>query len=92
MPQKADRYSVLILDPRDLAERIAAARQLGLHWFAQDRGDRCALYLFFDETGRNNYLAGQYGSMVDNVREAIATIADGVPEAEILDRIRELVF
>ena len=89
---RADRYTVLILDPRDLAERITTARQLGLHWFAQDHGDRCALYLFFDETGRDNYLSGQYGSVVDNVREAIATIADGVPEVEILEQIRDLVF
>jgi len=89
---RADRYTVLILDPRDFAERIAAAQQLGLHWFAQDRGDRCALYLFFDETGRANYLAGQYGSIVADIRDIIATAADGVPGAEILERIRDRVF
>jgi len=89
---RADRYTVLILDPRDLAERITTARQLGLHWFAEDQGDRCALYIFFDDAGRRNYLAGQYGSVVDDIRDILATVADGQSEDHILEQIRDLVF
>jgi hypothetical protein len=89
---RADRYTVLAVDPRDLTDRIAAAQQLGLPWFANSDSDGCYLYLFFNETGRRNYLAGQYGSVVDDIRDIIATAADGVPEADILEHIRELVF
>ena len=93
MDQRADRYTVLIVDTRDLVDRIAAARQLGLHWFAEDNDDRrCRLYLFFDDAGRRNYLAGQYGDAADEIREALATAADGESETAILERIRDLVY
>jgi hypothetical protein len=90
--KRADRYTVMIVDPRDLPERITAARQLGLHWFAEDYSSNCALHLFFDDAGRRNYLAGQYGSVVDDIRDILATVADGQSEDHILEQIRDLVF
>lgn len=92
MNQRADRYTVLVVDPRDLAERIAAARQLGLRWFAEDLDNKCALHLFFDDAGRQNYLVGHYGSVVDEIRDLLATAADGETEAAILERIGNLVY
>lgn len=64
--KKADRYTVLLVRPGDLVKQIDAARNLGLVWFIRNNPGTalCAMYLFFDQAGMDNYLAGHYDEEV----------------------------
>lgn len=95
MFQAADRYTVLVIDKRDLVEHIEAASRLGLKWFADDHqmvsSTRCSLYIFFDEAGKQNYLSRQYGDVVDEIRAIIETASPDADPGDLLKQIAERV-
>jgi len=61
MIEKADRFTVIRCAFDDLPNKIRACMALGLQFFVRsDSVAGCYLYVFFDEAGMNNYLAGHY--------------------------------
>lgn len=95
MFEVANRYTVLVVDKRDLFEHIEAASHLGLKWIADDHQmvdrTRCSLYIFFDEAGKQNYLSRQYGDVVDEIRAIIENASPGSDDGDLLKQIAERV-
>jgi len=59
--ETADRYTVIRCAFDDLPNKIRACMALGLKFFARSGSVAgCYLYVFLDEAGMNNYLAGHY--------------------------------
>lgn len=68
LPNNADRYTVLHCSMADLSEMTRACWLLGLVWIAGPwQGHSGAeIHVFFDEAGKQNYLAGFYDDKPDS--------------------------
>lgn len=61
--KEADRYTVLHKPISMLPEIADACAKLGLFWFAITSDMswcECAVYIFFDKNGMENYMRGYY--------------------------------
>ena len=59
--KEADRYTMVSCAFDVLPDKLRACGALGLKFFVKsDSVVTCYLYVFFDEAGMDNYLAGYY--------------------------------
>lgn len=93
MIKDADRYSCITCHISELVGRIESAQALGMKWMVNNsrpgRANEVDLYIFFDDAGKENYLANWYGDTVDSIKKELdRPVGDG----GLYERINEIRY
>lgn len=93
MIKDADRYSCITCHASELVGRIESAQALGMKWMVNNsrsgRSNEVDLYIFFDDAGKENYLAHWYGDTVGGIQKAIDR---PVGDDGLYERINEIRY
>jgi hypothetical protein len=79
--KEIDIYILILLDIADLPEYIRNANSLGLYPVSMTQpspsSSKTALFLFFDKSGSEGYFRGEFGDIVDCVRDILTRHSEG---------------